>query len=553
MENKKSFLEKYFIPCMVLLLILQLCAAFWFCVQKQGFHYDEYYSYYSSNVTYALVPTDMEWKDTAEIRSEFMVLPDAGLGYGMVRLMQSLDVHPPLYYYILHTICGMSKGIFSKWQGLSINLVFFVLSWMTLWGITRELTGNDKKKIFAVCALFGFSPAVFSGITFIRMYMMLTSECLLLLYVHIRAIMRQKRKFTGFYLPVFLLAFAGFHTHYYFAVFLFFAAAVTSLYLFFHKKTRGASFVYAGFVLGGMLLSVVAYPACLSHIFRGYRGTEAQDAFFDMGNIFDRLSFFYELTDEYAFGNMLSVLILVPLLLGVTKRALKNMKEAAYGKTVEKTNEAADAAMGNELWSPYKKATLFTGCVTGGYFLVVAKTALLNAEEAIRYEMPVYGLFVLLIVLILDHQLAFFKNKSNEKYIGIIFVCLMTLTLVGEIAGLARQKVCFLYPEDAVNVAWAKEHSTEAVVYIYNQDKQWMIWDDSEELMQYEQIYFVSGSHEGVETDGRLSLADTVYVYKMRGDAPDVMFEQLVAANGGFSEITLIRELLYCDLYELER
>lgn len=385
------------------------------------------------------------------------------------------------------------------------------------------------------------------------MYMMLTFECLLLLYVHIRAIMRQKRSFVGFYLPVLLLSFAGFHTHYYFAVFLFFAAAATTLYLFFHKESRKASFAYAAAVLGGMTLSVVAYPACLSHIFRGYRGTEAQDAFFDMGNIFDRLSFFYELTDEYAFGNMLSVLILVPLLLGVTKRALKNMKKAAYAKSVEESNKVAGVATENEPWSPYKKAALFTACVTGGYFLVVAKTALLNAEEAIRYEMPVYGLFVLLIVLLLDHQLTFFKNKSNEKYIGIVFACLMALTLVGEIVGLARQKVCFLYPEDVVNVAWAKEHAKEAVAYIYNPEKQWMIWDDSEELMQYEQIYFASGSHEGVEADGRLSLADTVYVYKMRGDAQDAMFEQLVAANGGFDEITLIRELLYCDLYELKR
>ena len=89
---------------MLFLLIIQLCTAVWFCAQKQGYHYDEYYSYYSSNVTYALVPTDMEWKDTKEIQSEFMVLEDEGLDYGMVMLMQSLDVHPPLYYYLLHTV-----------------------------------------------------------------------------------------------------------------------------------------------------------------------------------------------------------------------------------------------------------------------------------------------------------------------------------------------------------------------------------------------------------------------------------------------------------------
>lgn len=541
---------------MILVLLVQLCAALWFCGQKQGYHYDEYYSYYSSNVTYALVPTDMEWKDTAEIRSEFMVLPDAELGYGMVRLMQSLDVHPPLYYYILHTVCGLSKGIFSKWQGLSINLVFFVLSWLTLGGIAKELTGDDKKKIFAACALFGISPAVFSGITFIRMYMMLTFECLLLLYVHIRAIMREKRSLAGFYLPILLLSFAGFHTHYYFAVFLFFVAAATTLYLFFYKETRGASLGYAGTVLVGMMLSVAAYPACLSHIFRGYRGTEAQDAFFDMSNIYDRLSFFFGLTNEYAFGNMLVVLLLVLLLLGVTKKAVQNMQHTR--KNFEKSGAEGDTSVKSntkikEQWSPYKRAVMLTSIVTFGYFLVVAKTALLNAEEAIRYEMPIYGLLVLLVILLLDHQLEFFKNDKNRNWMDTAFVCLIVLTFVGEIVGLAQGKVCFLYPEDVQNVAWAKEHASEAVVYIYNPDKQWMIWDDSEELMQYEQIYFAASTHDEAAADARLTAADRVYVYKMRGDAGDAMFEHLVTANGGFGEITLIRELLYCDLYELKR
>lgn len=533
---------------MILLLVLQLCAALWFCTQKQGYHYDEYYSYYSSNVTYALVPTDMEWKDTTEIRSEFMVLPDASLEYGMVRLMQSLDVHPPLYYYILHTVCGLSKGVFSKWQGLSINLFFYVLSWLTLWGITKELTGNDKKKIFAVCALFGISPAVFSGITFIRMYMMLTFECLLILYVHIRALIRDKRTFAGFYLPVILLSFAGFHTHYYFAVFLFFLAAVMCLYLFFHKETRAASFGYGASVVFGMLLSVAAYPACLSHIFRGYRGTEAQDAFFDMGNLFDRLSFFGGLTDEYAFGNMLVILLLGMVLLGVTRKAFQNIK----GLTKEKALDVGQAK-GKGPWSPQKNAIMVTCVTTFGYFLVVAKTALLNAEEAIRYEMPIYGLLLLLVILLLDHQLSFFKTDQNRKGIGLAFLCLTALTFLGEVYGLTQGKVCFLYTEDAQNVAWAKEHESENVAYIYNPSNQWMIWDDSEELMQYEQIYFVSSEHEMVEADAKLSQADHVYVYKMRGNASDALFEELTAVNGGFDEITLIRELLYCDLYELKR
>ena len=71
--------------------------------------------------------------------------------------------------------------------------------------------------------------------------------------------------------------------------------------------------------------------------------------------------------------------------------------------------------------------------------------------------------------------------------------------------------------------------------------------------MQYDEIYFVSSEQENVTTDERLSQADHVYVYKMRGEKADAVFEKIVEENGGFKEITLIRELLYCDLYELER
>ena len=44
-----------------------------------------------------------------------------------------------------------------------------------------------------------------------------------------------------------------------------------------------------------------------------------------------------------------------------------------------------------------------------------------------------------------------------------------------------------------------------------------------------------------------------MYVYKMRGEEADDVFDKIIMENGGFGDIKLIRELLYCDLYELER
>ena len=106
------------------LIFISMIVAVLFCVKKQGFHYDENYSYYSTNITVGLWPTDNEWKDVNEIRSEFKVLEDETLNLGLVKVNQSYDVHPPLYYYVLRVVCFLTKNTFSKWQGLIVNLVF---------------------------------------------------------------------------------------------------------------------------------------------------------------------------------------------------------------------------------------------------------------------------------------------------------------------------------------------------------------------------------------------------------------------------------------------
>ena len=42
--------------------------------------------------------------------------------YASVYYNQRGDVHPPLYYMLLHTICSVFQGRFSKWFGLGLNI-----------------------------------------------------------------------------------------------------------------------------------------------------------------------------------------------------------------------------------------------------------------------------------------------------------------------------------------------------------------------------------------------------------------------------------------------
>lgn len=528
---------KWFWPSMAVMLFLQLTAVLYFCNLKQGFHYDEYYSYYSSNATNALFMPEEGWKDVDEIRSEFQVSSDESLNYGLVNEMQSLDVHPPLYYFLLHTVCGLSRDVFSKWQGIAINLVFFVLSWWILVKITGIFTEN-RLVMMAVCLLFGFSPAVYSGVTFIRMYTMLSFECLLFLYIHLKALKEDKFTWKNFYLPVAVVSFLGFYTHYYFAVFLFFLALSVFIYFLTRKGSRGKAFLYAVSTGIGLLAVVMVYPASLRHIFRGYRGTEAMDAFFSFSNIFERLNFFYDLTNEYAFGGTLSFLLIVAVLLLLTVGFLQKRH-------------------GRKRIGCHKEMTVTVVTVLG-YFLVVAKTALLNAEEAIRYEMPIYGLLILIMILgiynLLEACLQNEGGKASLKRKRIqngILIAVLGIVLLGQLLALYHKKVCFLYEDDLENIEWAGVNKDAAVAYIYQPDKSWMIWDESLELMQYDNIYFLSNSVDSVKEDLKLKRAEEIYVYSMRGENSEKVLKMLQKENGKTDSCEKVRELLYCDLYLL--
>ena len=220
-----------------MLLLVQLIAIFYFGSKKAGFHYDEYYSYYSSNVSIGLVPTDREWKPGSEIADEFRVLPGQRFQYGTVTRMQTYDVHPPFYYLLLHTVCSLFPGRFSKWSGIGLNIVLFVLSWSVLAKLTRWIvmgalrsaaapggkaqtcvTAADvperitRVMIFGVCLLYGFNPAVYSGVMLVRMYMLLALWILLVTWLHVKSLQERKRGFS-FYLPLMAVVYLGFLTY----------------------------------------------------------------------------------------------------------------------------------------------------------------------------------------------------------------------------------------------------------------------------------------------------------------------------------------------------
>ena len=520
--EKKS--KKIFFIGMTLLLCLQIIVLFYYGSRKAGYHEDELYSYYSSNKTAGLFVNDREWTTGESFRNELVVLPGEQFRYGVVKQMQSWDVHPPFYYYLLHTVCSLTPGIFSKWQGISVNLLGFVLSFILLAyaayltavypiSMQPELSDSEKQSyrkrgyVLAgtVCGMWGFGAAVISGVMFIRMYQWLTVFVLLCLCLHLHALVRKKESWS-FYLLLAVTVFLGFLTQYYYIIFHFFLGAGFCLYLLKEKKWKSLG-TYVGTCAAAFGAALVYYPSALSHIFRGYRGTEAVGEFANASNTLERLQFFIGLFDKYMMGGGLALWLLLICLIAMTNRFLQ--KRAKRSGREQKRERILTLPVG---------LLLFT---VAGYFFTVAKTALLLGETSNRYELPIYGVMVLLLVYSLymvqkeieqgnaetAERIAALTASGNlsqeeirkryvpdKKITGKVAVLVVVLIAVLNLTG---NKVFFLYPEEAKVQEFVHQNETTPVIVLYNEASETHIWWLLDELSEYENIYLASISGEG--------------------------------------------------------
>ena len=89
-----------------------------------------------------------------DVKNMMMPNDDAKFNIPMIAWNQGFDVHPPLYYFLLNTVCSVfyNNGEFSPWHGLSINLFFFFLTlplvYRLMWIISK---GNHCLSLLAMC------------------------------------------------------------------------------------------------------------------------------------------------------------------------------------------------------------------------------------------------------------------------------------------------------------------------------------------------------------------------------------------------------------------
>ena len=209
-------------------------------IRKSGYHVDEIYTYGLSNSHFAPGINDLvgggRIKDVLITRQDLTgyltVAPNQRFDYASVFYNQSMDVHPPLHYCVINTVCSLFPGVFSKWIGLSVNLVFWAVTLLLVYKSALLLKSGRRISAVAV-AVYGLSQIALSSVLMIRMYTMSTMLTALLVYLLLKL---EKAEKNYLYVFVILGVYLGALTHYNFIIFAFFLTASYDLYLLLNKK-----------------------------------------------------------------------------------------------------------------------------------------------------------------------------------------------------------------------------------------------------------------------------------------------------------------------------
>lgn len=471
-------------------------------MSKKDFHIDEIYSYGLANNVGSI---EMEFEqgvmyEPAKMPYDEYLCAQTGqrLEYANVFTNQKADVHPPLYYLLLHTICSFFADEFLLWNAGIINVVFMLLTLCLVRKSVRLLTSSEVISNIAAL-LFCLTPGFWYNGAFLRMYVMAMFFVTWLSYVVVKQLNRNDK---FFYAKVFIIAAAGALTHYYCIVYCVFISAAYGIFLLIQKQyLKLVKFGGAMIMAGGVSLAV--FPSMLRHMFAEKRGAESIQnlAQTSISLYFERVREFFTIINTDIFGGCLMVMMI--LAAGyLLYKVLRNRK--VKGSNVRITENAV-------LW---KYIVLLIPIVF--YFLLVAKIAVYIVN---RYMFPIYAVvFVTFISLFFSVVGNWLHNRTGN----IIMAGTGVLLVIG---GLTQINPSQLYLVAPAIQDVAAEYADTDCIYVY--DMRWKTMSSFMEVPLYRSITFVAEDNLEILTDAEIKGAEELMVLISGENAESILADIL--------------------------
>ena len=509
--------------------LLFTAAVFLTLFLKVDYHMDEVWSYGLANHPGDIV-MDFELGktyDPKEVYDDYLtVSEDHRFDYANVWENQRNDNHPPLYYAILHTICSLFPGTFSKWYAGAVNFFFALLMFVFARRIIRRLTDSEAV-LFALSVALALSAGALNVVSFLRMYLPAMSWCTILSSIALDILIRARQRARTepkpssldswpLYVAYALVCALAALTHYYCVVFIVFLTLSLLIALLCYRQWVHAELTLAA-VLAGALGAYLTFPDMVRQVFAGERGTESMENLADAFGYPERLKYFFSVFSNELFGGFLAVFLVLTAVL-IAAALFLHVKVD---------------------YVPY--AVLAAPAV--GYFFLIAKVAVYETD---RYVFPIFILVFLLVFCLLfelcrglirgfeRYSERFTKKAASLTLAGVLAVSL----LVPTIGGYAKANWEYLYRHHIPYLEQVEDYRDYDCLCIYH--ARYQVPTFYHEMMNYKSITFLwDGKVEGVRN---LDIADSEHVVvKVINDEDDGSY--LMKAMDQFPQFSKKKEL----------
>ncbi len=407
--------------CVVVLfaivMIVQTMLLVYLGTQKEGWHIDEYYSYILSNSydTDAISNAPEVWNDWIDGENfyEFLTVENGErFAYKTVYQNNAKDAHPPLFYFLLHSLCSLFPGNFSPWIGMTMNIVIMLFSQFVFYKLCRELFGNSIWALIPIM-IYGATPIFVNTTLFIRMYSMMTLFTVLLVWQHYRLITNDKNLL--YIITCGVITFIGTFTQYYFAIFAFFLA-IASCIFFLIKKELKQLFMYSASMLISVILVFIIFPAGITQITGSETNNIGNEVATNILNFSGWGSAIISMTKQALAGmfdgfrkdSLILILSIVLFVIILATLLVFRLKENRRTQNKKKLLSFAS------ILAIIVAATSLTICHITGKFVYV------------RYLYNLFPLISLILVITVWLLAEKLKLNKNSLLCGIMFLCLLS-------------------------------------------------------------------------------------------------------------------------------
>ena len=456
-DKKKAL--KYLIIIILILIGIRV----YFGYQKEDFFMDETFSYTLMNMKEGagMIQTAPEfnniWISGDKIKNMLVVSKDEVLRYDIVYYNQTQDVHPPLYYFLLHTASALSFGNFTKWTGIILNIIIFVGICAVLYIIGKKIF-KSTIWAFVLVAIYGVSTGAIFSTIFIRMYELLILFVLLylnkiidILKMNVIENKNISKKDIIQLVTIFVL---GMLTHYHFIIISVLISLVLFIIMLFKKVKISRICTYVGINILGLLIYSAIYPSFYTHMFGTQRGTESTGNLLNLADYADRIKRGINVFDVNIFGEAGKIIIPI-FILFITLAVIKKILENGLKKVEEKDGKK------EETECIYKYILGIVIISTIIYFMLVSKIV---PFMSIRYFLIIVPLIHIVLVYIFKFVMETLVKKEILRISMVVIIILGYMLISLTVA----EKNEFLYKGSNNMYKEIEKTGVKDYIYYYN-------------------------------------------------------------------------------------